>query len=200
MRRLLLTAFCSLVALSPTLRAQTPGEVGSLAILLGNEKVREALEITTSQASELDAIRSNYRSAARKIADGELPNAKSRDNAQAALDRLTLSSNKRVLGVLNSSQSGKLVKIENKFLGATHLYSASVQKHLGLSATQSQQIAEIRSESEQTVAATNRLFEEGKISFHERLRTLREDRLSQGKELLSLLTPAQRDSFAAITR
>ncbi len=200
MRRLFLTALCSLLALSPSLKAQTPGEVGSLAILLGNEKVRESLGITPAQASELDTIRSNYRAAARKIAASELPTAKSRDNAQAALDRVTQSSNKRALGVLSSSQSEKLIKIENKFLGATHLYSASVQKRIGLSATQSQQIEEVRSKSEQTVATTNRLFEEGKISFHERLETLREDRLGRGKELLSLLTPVQKDSFAAITR
>lgn len=199
MRQLLLITLCSLLALSPSIKAQTPGEIGSLAILLGNEKVRETLGLNAAQASELDTIRSNYRAAARKIAASELTTAKSRESAQAALDRLTSSSNKRALGVLSPAQSAQLVKIENKFLGATHLYSTSVQKQIGLSASQSRQIAEIRSKSDQTVAATNRLFEEGKISFHERLEALRADRVSRGKELLSLLTPVQKDSFAAIS-
>lgn len=200
MHRFLLLTACTLLALSPSLKAQTPGEIGSLAILLGNENVRESLGVTKAQAAELDAIRSNYRTSAQKIAGKELATPASRENAQAALDRLTMASNKSAQDVLSPSQSAKLVKIENKFLGATHLYSGSVQKRVGLSDAQSQQIAEIRAQSAKTVSSTNRLFEEGKISFHERLAMLREDRLSRGKELLSLLTPVQRDAFASLSR
>jgi hypothetical protein len=200
MRTFLFSSLAAIVLLPGLASAQTPGELGSLAILLGNQKVRESLSVSPSQAASLDAIRTNYRSAARKIAASEVSSTASRNQAQAALDRLTAASNKKTLNVLTPAQQAQVVKLEHKFLGATLLYASSVQKKLGLSAAQAKQISEIRQGSEAVVAKTNRLFEEGKISFHERLNTLRDDRVGRGKELLSLLTPAQRDAFAAISR
>jgi Spy/CpxP family protein refolding chaperone len=191
-------ASSALLLLSLPAMAQTPGGIGSLPVLLGNETVRATLAITKSQAASLDAIRSQYRSAARKIAASEVHSPASRDKAQKDLDALTTSSNKQALAVLTSAQQKKLTRVEHKFLGATLLYSESIQRRVGLSPEQSAQIAAIRSEAETAVAKINRQFEEGVIGHHQRLADLREDRISRGEEILALLTPVQRDAFAAL--
>ncbi len=191
-------ASATLLLLSLPAIAQTPGEIGSLAVLLGNENVRSTLGVTKSQASSLDAIRSQYRSSARNIVAAEVNSPESRTQAQQKLDSLTSASNKRALDVLTPAQQKKLSKVEHKFLGATLLYADSIQRRVGLSSGQSAQIATIRSQAEKTVAKINRLFEEGKIGHHERLSDLREDRIARGQEILSVLTPAQRDAFSQL--
>jgi len=196
MRAILASSALLLVSL-PAM-AQTPGEIGSLPVLLGNEAVRSTLEITKSQASSLDAIRAQYRSSARKIAASEVNSPASRVKAQKDLDTLTTSTNKQALSVLTPAQQKKLTKVEHKFLGATLLYSESIQRRLGLSPEQSARIAAIRAEAEKTVAITNRRFEQGEIGHHQRLADLREDRIDRGEEILDLLTPAQRDAFAGL--
>lgn len=191
-------ASSALLLLSLPAMAQTPGEIGSLPVLLGNEAVRSTLAITKAQASSLDAIRAQYRTSARKIAASEVNSPASRAKAQKDLDALTASSNKQALSVLSPAQQKKLTKVEHKFLGATLLYSESIQRRVGLSPEQSAQIAAIRAEAEKAVAKTNRRFEQGEIGHHQRLSDLREDRIDRGEEILALLTPAQRDAFAQL--
>ncbi|MEX1117779.1 MAG: hypothetical protein WEB60_03200 [Terrimicrobiaceae bacterium] len=191
-------ASATLFLLTFPVSAQTPGEMGSLAILLGNESVRSTLEISKSQASTLDNIRSQYRSSARSIVAGEVNSPESRAAAQKRLDALTASSNTKALTVLTPAQQKKLSKVEHKFLGATLLYSDSMQRRLGLSPGQSKQIAEIRSQAEVTVAKINRLYEAGEIGHHQRLVDLREDRMARGRQILALLTPEQRDTFSQL--
>ncbi len=193
-----LIASATLILLTLPALAHTPGEFGSLPVLLGNDNVRSTLAITKSQASSLDSIRKQYRSSARKIADAEVDSPASRAKAQKSLEALTSATNKQALAVLTPTQQKKLAKVEHKFLGATLLYSDSIQRRVGLSSEQSAQIATIRGEAEKAVAKTNRLFEEGEIGHHQRLVDLREDRINRGQEILSLLTPTQRDAFAQL--
>ncbi len=191
-------ASASLLILTLPAMAQTPGEIGSLAVLLGNETVRSTLDVSKSQASTLDDIRTQYRSSAQKIVAAEVDSPESRTKAQKSLDAITSALNKKALAVLTPAQQKKLSKVEHKFLGATLLYSDSMQRRVGLSSEQSAQIAAIRAQAEKTVAKTNRLYEAGEISHHQRLVDLREDRIARGQEILSLLTPVQRDAFSQL--
>jgi len=191
-----LIASATLLLLTLSAMAQTPGEIGSLAVLLGNETVRSTLNISKSQASTLDGIRSQYRSSARKVVAAGVSSPAGRAQAQKKLDALTSASNKDALAVLTPAQQKKLSKAEHKFLGASLLYSDSMQRRVGLSSEQSAQIATIRAQAEKTVSKSNRLFEAGTISHHQRLVDLREDRIARGQEILSLLTPVQRDAFS----
>jgi len=175
-----------------------PGEIGSLAILLTTEKAREHLALTPAQSARLDAVRASYREDARAIAARKLETPDQRAAAEADLSELTAASNRRALAVLTPAQRGDVVAIEHKFLGGTLLYSEAIQKKTGVTPAQSAQIAAIRKESLAAAAAINRQFEDGKISFAQRMAKLRAQRLSASKKILGLLNPAQRDAFSQL--
>ena len=194
----ILGAACAL-ALSPLRSAEyIPGELGSLPILLGTEKVRGELGISPAQASGLDALRNSYRVDAREIGGRKLAGQADRAKAESDLAALTASTNKKALAILTPAQRADLLGIEKKFLGATLLYSPAIQKKAGVTPEQSAQIAGLRKEAESDAAKINRQFEDGKISFPQRLGKLRALRLSYGKKILGLLNPVQRDAFSQI--
>ena len=87
--------------------------------------------------------------------------------------------NQRALSVLNPSQRAKLTGIEARFLGATVLFSPSVQARLKLTDAQKREIEAIRQKGITYVGKVNRKFEEGKISQQERLQLLRSRRTAQ---------------------
>jgi Spy/CpxP family protein refolding chaperone len=195
-----LAALLGIALVAPTLWATTApvDHPGSLPILLGVERVRAELRLDSLQRALLDSLRGEYRSAARKLTNPLPQTAPDRAVAHAKLLRLNEQFNRRALSILNPTQRAKLSAIEAKFLGATLLYSPAVQAKLKLTDQQKQRIEAIRQKGLIYVGKVNRKFEEGKISQQARLQLLRSRRMTQGAEMLRLLTPEQRDAVLAL--
>ncbi len=199
MVRLVLSLLVCAVAASPLYAAIAPSDhPGAAAILLGLDKVRAALKADSLQRAVLDSIRSEYKSAVRKLTAPMPSTPEQRVAAEKELVAVNERYNQRALSVLNETQKKRFVQIEHQVLGASMLYSPKVQGRVGLTVDQKKQVMAVHGEEKAYVAKINRQFETGKISYHDRLELLRSRRLSQGASLLKLLTPAQRDAFLAL--
>lgn len=198
MLRLALSLLCA-VAVSSLNAAIAPSEhPGAVPILLGLDKVRSELKVDSLQRAVLDSIRSEYKSAVRKLTDPMPSTSEQRIAAEKALVAINERYNQRALSVLNEAQKKRFIQIEHRVLGASMLYSPKVQGRIGLTMEQKKQVLGIHGKEKAYVAKINGQFEAGKISYQDRLELLRSRRLSQGTSLLKLLTPEQRDAFLAL--
>jgi len=182
------------------LHATTPAVAhpGAIPILLGLDQVRAELKLDSLQRAVLDSIRGEYKNAVRKLIDPMPSTPEARAAAEKELAQINLRYNIRALSVLNERQQERLDEIEKQMLGATVLLTPGVQKELGLSGEQKAGIEAIRQKGLVYVGKVNRKFEEGKIGYFERIKLLRNKRLSDGTEMLKLLTPQQRATFDSL--
>jgi hypothetical protein len=128
-----------------------------------------------------------------------MPAAKQeRAAAEKRLLQLNERFNRRALSVLNDNQRAKLSLIEAKVLGATLVYAPGNQKMLRLTGEQKRQVEAIRQRGVAYVGKINRQFEEGKISYQQRLQLLRNRRIAQGAQIVRLLTAEQRNVVQAL--
>ena len=172
---------------------------GSLPILLANDKVRAELKLDSLQRALLDSLRSEYKSAARKVASASAVANGERSLAEKQLRQLNERFNRRALSMLSETQREKLFQMERRFLGVTMVYTPSVQATLGLTGRQKKQVEDIREKGLAYVGKINRKFERGKISQQQRLQLLRNRRTSQGSEIFQVLTPEQRNKVLVLT-
>jgi hypothetical protein len=199
-KTLTILCFTAIAAGSQLMAANhSPGEVGALPILLGTDKVRSELKITSLQRAVLDSLRDEYKNSVRAITKTMPTTPEQRAAADAKLAQTTKTFNKRAIGALSPAQRTKLAQVEKKFLGTSLLFTSSAQKAIGITPQQSQQIAKIEANSLAYVGKINARFESGKIDYAERLSLLRSNRLKQGEQLLQLLTPEQKDAFSALS-
>ncbi|HRJ73024.1 MAG TPA: hypothetical protein PLS03_12440 [Terrimicrobiaceae bacterium] len=185
------------LALASSLPATTPAvdSPGSLPILLGLDSVRKELKVGSLQRAVLDSLRSEYKSEVRKLTNPMPATPAQRLAAESRLASLNERYNARAMSVLNDSQRARLREIEHQVLGGTKLISPSVQKKLGLTTKQKLSIEALRRKGLDDVGKVNRQFEEGRISYQERIDLLRDRRLSQAEAFLKVLTPEQRNAF-----
>lgn len=195
---LLPLALCAVLV--PSAPATTPAvdNPGALPILLGLDPVRSELKLDSLQRAVLDSLRGEYKTAARKLTNPMPSTMAARALAEKEWVALTDRYNARALSVLNSGQRKRLLEVEHRLLGATALYTPSVQKKVALTETQKKQVESIRLKGTDFVGKVNRQFEEGKIGYHDRLDLLRARRISQGAALMKILTPEQRSAFVAL--
>jgi hypothetical protein len=199
MLRAALSLLACILVVSSVHAAIAPADhPGSVPILLGLDKVRAELKVDSLQKAVLDSIRSEYKAAARKLTNPMPTTPEQRVAAEKALVALNERYNQRALSVLNDSQRKRFLQIEHNLLGASMLYSPKVQKKVGVTADQSKQIAGMMGAEKAYVAKVNHQFEAGKIGYQDRVELLRAKRLSQGTQLLRLLTPEQRDALSAL--
>jgi hypothetical protein len=185
-------AFPATAAIAPT------DHIGSVPILLGLDKVRRELKLDALQKAVLDSIRSEYKAAVRKLTHPMPVTPAERLAAEKKLVALNERFNQRALSVLNDSQRKRFLEIEHRFLGASMLYSPRVQRQVGITPSQQQQILRMLEAEKAYVAKINRQFEAGKISYQDRLELLRAKRIAQGRQLLRFLTPEQRDALSQL--
>ncbi len=198
LRALVLSLFLTLAASPVWATTAAVDHPGALPILLGLDKVRAELKINSLQRAVLDSLRAEYKAEARKLTTPMPETVAQRTTAEKQLLQLTDRYNKRALSVLNDDQKVRFLQIEHQILGATALLQPAVQKKVGLTSQQKTQIETIRQKGLDYVGKVNRQFEEGRIGYQEKLDLLRDRRLSQGENLLKLLTPEQRDAFNAM--
>jgi len=165
---------------------------GSEAILLGTDSVRRELKVTSLQAAVLDSIRDEYREKARAIVAKVGDSVEAKKEATKKLDALQRSYDRRALQALNASQRARLAQIQHQLLGGYMLLEPAVRQQLGITKKQLEKIAKIWDKGQKYVSEVNGWYENGEISFNERLAYLREDRLDRSEDLLDVLTPEQR--------
>ena len=186
----LLSCAAALPVFGTTAAVEHPG---SLPILLGIDKVRAQLKLDSLQRALLDSLRAEYRSAARRLTSPMPVSPQERDVAGKKLLQLNERFNQRALSILSVDQRAKVVGIERRLLGATMVYTPSVQAKLGLTEQQKQKVESIRREGLAYVGKINRKFEAGKIGQQQRVLLLKSRRTRQSAEILQVLTPKQRD-------
>jgi hypothetical protein len=198
LRSLLLTlVLCA--AASPLLATTAAVEhPGALPVLLGLDSVRTELKLDSLQRAVLDSLRDEYKSAVRKLTNPLPATPEQRVAAEKQLVGINERFNKRALSALSDGQRKRLQEVEHQILGATKLYSPSVQSKIALTDQQKQAIEAIRLKGLAYVGQVNHQFEDGQISFQDRLGLLRSRRVSQGTALFKVLTPAQRSAFLAL--
>lgn len=168
---------------------------GSAAVLLGVDSVRKEMHLTSLQRAVLNDIRNEYRDDARAIVAKTKADLESKKQAQANLDALTASSDRRALRVLNDDQRQRLAEIEFQVRGGYELLSPALQQKLGLTARQKAQIAKIWLRGDKYTSKVNAKFEKGEISLYQRLLDLRENRLDRSDDFLAVLTKDQYSKF-----
>lgn len=186
-------ADCGCIPQSP----EAAGHPGSVPVLLGLDPVRKELKLTAAQTAELDQIRSGFKSAARRLTAQPPATQAARRSAEVRLASLKGAADASALAVLTPVQQSRLAQIEHHVLGASMLAVPSVQKSLGLSASQIAGIDKIRQSGLAFAGAVNRRFENGEIGHQERLAILHARRIKQAKAMAALLTPAQRKALDA---
>lgn len=206
LRRLLLVASFLAVA-APLTQAATKAAApvvvpttppGSMAILLGVDGVRKDLNLTSLQRAVLNDIRGEYRDEVRAVVAKAGADHESKKQAQAQLEKLTASYDKRALRALNDDQRARLAQIQSQILGGYMLLSPKLQQELGLTDKQKQWIVKIWTKGQKYASKVNGWFEKGQISFYERLLYLRENRLDRSDDFLKVLTKTQREKFDQI--
>lgn len=198
--RSILTALClgGVLCSAPLHAAQSSistadARPGSLVLLLGGDNVREALGVTAKQERSLDALRSEFRDQAREAVGGAGGAARAEK-----LSKVTAAYDAKALSVLSAEQRSKLRMIEAQAVGPWALTATGVQNTLGLSPAQRAQIAEIAVRMDARVDLANQRARDGEISYARRVSELRAARKSLGRDIDSVLTPAQRAQYGAM--
>lgn len=200
--RYYLTLCCALSALcilgTSTLKGESVGPInmGSLAIFLSDEEVRDSLHLSASQRQQLDTIRANFRAQARAL----VKNTPSNDSGVIAksdskLTSLLKSSNREAYQVLNKQQQSEVLKLEAKTLGGSLLLSEAVQNKLGLTSIQKAKITSIHASYNPSRDNVRALYHQGKIGHFRKVAKLRKIRKQEASKLLKVLTPAQHAAF-----
>ncbi len=183
---------------APAVVALPDDRPGSTVILLGVEMVRDDLSLSSRQRSALDAIRKEYRVAARKVVAGAGESVDSKEAAQKQLDAVTDRFDARAIATLTPSQKSRLTQIEHQLLGGHMLLSPGVQRQLGLTANQKSRLASIHAREQRRVAKINGWYENGEVGNYERLLYLRQSRLAQSEAMIEVLTSEQRTALSAL--
>lgn len=164
---------------------------GSQAILLGSERVRQELAVTSRQATVLDSLRKDFRNQARKLVATPGETAEQKKASLQNLTALTNRFDQRALNALTESQRTRLIEIEAQQLGGYLLFSKAIRDDIGLTNKQKITVAKIHAGAKEYENEVNAWFENGEISGYERLLYLREDREDRSAKLQGLLTSDQ---------
>jgi hypothetical protein len=171
---------------------------GSLSILLGNESVQKELNLTSLQRAVLEDIRNEYREDSRAIVAQVAVGAESKKAARAQLEALTAAADRRAEHALSSAQRKRLQEIRHQILGGYMVLSPFVQAKLGITPAQKAKIAKIEQRSQKNIEKVNTAFETGKITYYQRMMSLRQNRIDRSQELFNLLTSEQYGKLAAL--
>ncbi|PWU10372.1 MAG: hypothetical protein C5B47_02210 [Verrucomicrobia bacterium] len=187
--------FClSSVATHATASGALPG---ALPLLAGIETIREDLKLTPLQEVVLDSIRNEYRSEAQQTyLAANFKKASSLQHAEKSLLRLQYKYNRRVFSALNKAQKKRLKEVEARVLGGFLLFRDPVQQSLGLNAAQKTKVVKIENKTLASLERINRQTIEKRSDPFKRAAALHALRESSSAQLLTILTPEQRQKLA----
>jgi hypothetical protein len=198
-RKTLLAIFGLALAASASLHATTrvTDYPGSVTLLLEMPGVRSDLGLSSTQTAQIHSLRRELKSRSQALL--KVPSVASTGlTPDQRLFALIDGNNARALALLTPAQFVRFSEIQNQILSYSMLVSPQIQKQLRLTYRQKTSIEALRVRGLEFVSEINRSHGSGAVSHKNRVDILRDYRVRQAEEMKALLTPAQRNAFAAL--
>jgi hypothetical protein len=199
LKKTLLAIFGLALAASAPLQATTRATdyPGSVTLLMEMPSVRSDLGLSSTQTAQIHSLRREL-----KFRSESLLKSPAAPNTGLTPDQrlfaLIDGNNARALALLTPTQFARFSEIQNQILSYSMLVSPQIQKQLRLTYRQRASVEALRIRGLEFVAEINRSYGSGAVSHKNRVDILRDYRMRQAEEMKALLTPAQRNAFAAL--
>jgi Spy/CpxP family protein refolding chaperone len=198
-RKTLLAIFGLALAASAPLQATTRATdyPGSVTLLMEMPGVRSDLGLSSTQTAQIHSLRRELKSRSESLLKSPAaPNTGLTPDQR--LFALIDGNNARALALLTPAQFARFTEIQNQILSYSMLVSPQIQKQLRLTYRQRASVEALRVRGLEFVGEINRSYGSGAVSQKNRVDILRDYRVRQAEEMKALLTPAQRNAFAAL--
>jgi hypothetical protein len=170
---------------------------GSVTLLMEMPGVQSDLGLSSTQTAQIHSLRRELKSRSQSLLKSPAgPNTGLTPDQR--LFALIDGNNARALALLTPAQFARFTEIQNQILSYSMLVSPQIQKQLRLSYRQRASVEALRVRGLEFVAEINRSYGSGAVSQKNRVDILRDYRMRQAGEMKALLTPAQRNAFAAL--
>jgi hypothetical protein len=199
LKKTLLAIFGLALAASAPLQATTRATdyPGSVTLLMEMPSVRSDLGLSSTQTAQIQSLRRELKSRSQSLLKSPAaPNTGLTSDQR--LFALIDGNNARALALLTPTQFARFSEIQNQILSYSMLVSPQIQKQLRLTYRQRASVEALRIRGLEFVAEINRSYGSGAVSHKNRVDILRDYRMRQAEEMKALLTPAQRNAFAAL--
>jgi len=199
LKKTLLAIFGLALAASAPLQATTRATdyPGSVTLLMEMPGVRSDLGLSSTQTAQIHSLRRELKSRSQSLLKSPAaPNTGLTPDQR--LFALIDGNNARALALLTPTQFVRFSEIQNQILSYSMLVSPQIQKQLRLTYRQRASVEALRIRGLEFVAEINRSYGSGAVSHKNRVDILRDYRMRQAEEMKALLTPAQRNAFAAL--
>jgi hypothetical protein len=199
LKKTLLAIFGLALAASAPLQATTRATdyPGSVTLLMEMPSVRSDLGLSSTQTAQIQSLRRELKSRSQSLLKSPAaPNTGLTPDQR--LFALIDGNNARALALLTPTQFARFSEIQNQILSFSMLVSPQIQKQLRLTYRQRASVEALRIRGLEFVAEINRSYGSGAVSHKNRVDILRDYRMRQAEEMKALLTPAQRNAFAAL--
>jgi len=199
LKKTLLAIFGLALAASAPLQATTRATdyPGSVTLLMEMPSVRSDLGLSSTQTAQIQSLRRELKSRSQSLLKSPAaPNTGLTPDQR--LFALIDGNNARALALLTPAQFVRFTEIQNQILSYSMLVSPQIQKQLRLTYRQRASVEALRIRGLEFVAEINRSYGSGAVSHKNRVDILRDYRMRQAEEMKALLTPAQRNAFAAL--
>jgi hypothetical protein len=199
LKKSLLAIFGLALAASAPLQATTRATdyQGSVTLLMEMPGVRSDLGLSRDQIAQVHGLRQELKSRSQSLLKNPATPSSGLTQDQR-LFALIDGNNARALAILTPAQFARFTEIQNQILSYSMLVSPQIQKQLRLSYRQKASIEALRVRGLEFVSEINRSYGSGAVSHKNRVDILRDYRVRQAEEMKALLTPAQRNAFAAL--
>ncbi len=199
LKKTLLAIIGLALAISAPLHATTRATdfPGSVTLLMEIPGVRSDLGLSPAQITQIYSLRRELKSRSQALLKSPSIGSTGLTPDQQ-LFALIDDNNARALALLTPRQFARFSEIQNQILSYSMLVSPQIQKQLHLTHQQRASIEALRIRGLEFVGEINRSHGSGAVSHKNRVDILRDYRLRQAEEMKALLTPAQRNAFAAL--
>jgi len=170
---------------------------GSVTLLMEMPSVQSDLGLSSTQTAQIHSLRRELKSRSQSLVKSPTgPNTGLTPDQR--LFALIDGNNARALALLTPTQFVRFSEIQNQILSYSMLVSPQIQKQLRLTYRQRASVEALRIRGLEFVSEINRSYGSGAVSQKNRVDILRDYRMRQAGEMKALLTPAQRNAFAAL--
>ena len=199
LKKTLLAIIGLALAISAPLHATTRATdfPGSVTLLMEIPGVQSDLGLSPAQITQIHSLRRELKSRSQALLKSPSVGYTGLTPDQQ-LFALIDGNNARALALLTPPQFARFSEIQNQILSYSMLVSPQIQKQLRLTHQQRASIEALRIRGLEFVGEINRSHGSGAVSHKNRVDILRDYRMRQAEEMKALLTPAQRNAFAAL--
>ena len=199
LKKTLLAIIGLAIAASAPLHATTRATdyPGSVTLLMEIPGVQSDLGLSRAQITQIHSLRRELKSRSQALLKSP-PVGSTGLTPDQRLFAVIDGNNARALALLTPTQFARFSEIQNQILSYSMLVSPQIQKQLRLTYRQRASVEALRIRGLEFVSEINRSYGSGAVSQKNRVDILRDYRMRQAEEMKALLTPAQRNAFAAL--